>query len=51
MEPALGRIQEGVLEAVTDLGIVGEFADTRLEEETMRAFYPWSAVLVVTPTE
>jgi hypothetical protein len=42
--------KHGVLEAVTDYGIVGEFADMRIEESgTMRRFYPWSAVLSITP--
>jgi hypothetical protein len=40
----------GVLEGVTDLGIYGDFRDSEREaERAASVFYPWSAVLGITP--
>ena len=42
----MGATYQGMLNAVTDLGIVATLSiDARLETEQRERFYPWSAVL------
>jgi hypothetical protein len=44
----MGATYQGMLNAVTDLGIVATLSiDTRPETEQRERFYPWSAVLSV----
>jgi hypothetical protein len=46
--PASGKIKVGRIHQVTDHGIVAVLSDPTTDDEPVRSFYPWSAVLSIT---
>jgi len=49
--PADATLKVGWLHEVNDLGILGTFSEPNTDEEPMRAFYPWGAVLSISNME
>jgi hypothetical protein len=46
--PASGTFKVGTLHQVTDHGIVAVLSDPTTDDEPVRSYYPWSAVLSIT---